>query len=387
VDRFQQVKSQAVALWNSSYLGVDSSAIILIAGIILTTYLLRRRGPAVLIWAVGRVFPPDNHPSMKGALDTTRRPLEVVVLVTGFMLAARVLGIEPTNDGIYGLLIRSGVIIMVFWTLARLVEPMLTRSLRHFGRAGTELILRDFAINGLRFLFIMLALSAVLEVWGIHIVGLVGSLGIVGAAVALGARAFFSDIVGGIILISNHLFDRNDWIKTPELEGTVDRVGLRATRVRQFDKALVTVPNSMLVDRALINFTRMTNRRIYWTIGLTYSTGQDQLKNIVKEISDYVHGNEGFETNPDRVSTFVFVDSFGESSVNIMLYCFTKTTQWGEWLAVKEELAYNIKEIVERNGSSFAFPSTSTYIESLPFGTPETLPGTATALPPNRSKT
>ena len=114
---------------------------------------------------------------MKGALDTTRRPLEVVVLVTGFMLAARVLGIEPTNDGIYGLLIRSGVIIMVFWTLARLVEPMLTRSLRHFGRAGTELILRDFAINGLRFLFIMLALSAVLEVWGIHIVGLVGSLG------------------------------------------------------------------------------------------------------------------------------------------------------------------------------------------------------------------
>jgi len=358
-------------------MGIDSSAIILIASITLTTYVLRLRGPAALIWAVRKAFPPDDHPSMGGALDATRRPLEVVVLIAGFMMAGRVLGIEPTSDGIYGLLIRSGVIILVFWTLARLVEPMLTRSLRHFGRAGTELILRDFAINGLRFLFIMLALSAVLEVWGIHIVGLVGSLGIVGAAVALGARAFFSDIVGGIILISNHLFDRNDWIRTPDLEGTVDRVGLRATRVRQFDKALVTVPNSMLVDRALINFTRMTNRRIYWTIGLTYSTGHDQLKKIVKEISDYVHGNDDFETNPDRVSTFFFVDSFGESSVNIMLYCFTKTTQWGEWLAVKEELAYNVKAIVERNGSSFAFPSTSTYVESRPFGTPETFPGTA----------
>ena len=188
-----------------------------------------------------------------------------------------------------------------------------------------------------------------------------------------------------LLAIMDKMIDRGDWIRTTDLEGTVERVGLRATRVRQFDKALVTVPNSMLVDRALINFTRMTNRRIYWKIGVEYRTSQEQLQAIIKEISDYVHGNEAFETDPNRVLTFVFLDSFGDSSINIMLYCFTKTTVWGEWLSAKQDLAYEIKKIVERNGAAFAFPSTSLYVESLPFGTPEAFPGTdsdPSSLPP-----
>ena len=115
----------------------------------------------------------------------------------------------------------------------------------------------------------------------------------------------------------------------------------------------------------------------------------EQMQTIVKEISEYVHGNEAFETNPNRVLTFVFLDSFGDSSINIMLYCFTKTTVWGEWLSAKQDLAYAVKEIVERNGAAFAFPSTSLYVESLPFGTPEAFPGTdpdSASLPPEASQ-
>ena len=95
----------------------------------------------------------------------------------------------------------------------------------------------------------------------------------------------------------------------------------------------------------------------------------------LKEISEYIHETENFETNPDRVLTFVFVDSFGDSSIDLMVYCFTKTTNWGEWLEVKQDLIYQVKEIVQRNGTGFAFPSTSLYVESLPFGTPEAFPG------------
>ena len=91
--------------------------------------------------------------------------------------------------------------------------------------------------------------------------------------------------------------------------------------------------------------------------------------------------NPLFETDPKKTKTFVFLDSFGASSIDIMLYCFTKTTEWGEWLAAKEELAYKIKSIVEGHGAGFAFPSTSLYVETLPFGTPEAFP-----VPENQGK-
>jgi len=95
---------------------------------------------------------------------------------------------------------------------------------------------------------------------------------------------------------------------------------------------------------------------------------------IIQDILEYVNTSEDFETNPDRTKTFVFVDSFGASSIDIMVYCFTKTTVWGEWLACKERLAYKIKDIVEGHGTAFAFPSTSLYVETLPFGKPEPFP-------------
>ena len=96
----------------------------------------------------------------------------------------------------------------------------------------------------------------------------------------------------------------------------------------------------------------------------SYRTTQDQLRSIVGDIKEYLRGNRDFETEPTKVPTFVCVDSFGASSIDIMLSCFTKTTGWGEWLAIKETLAYKIKEIVEGHGAAFALPSTSMYVPS-----------------------
>lgn len=115
----------------------------------------------------------------------------------------------------------------------------------------------------------------------------------------------------------------------------------------------------------------MTQRRIYWRIGVEYRTTKEQLGAIITDIRDYLKSNPDFEADPAKAKTFVYLDSFGASSVDILVYCFTKTTVWGEWLSAKEQLAYTIKEIVEGHGSSFAFPSTSLYVETLPFGTPE----------------
>ena len=162
-----------------------------------------------------------------------------------------------------------------------------------------------------------------------------------------------------------------DWIMVDGIvEGTVEHIGFRSTHVRRFDKAPVYVPNAKLADNAVTNFSEMSHRRIKWIIGVEYGTTVDQLRQIRDEIEDYILNTEDFAA-PSDVATFVRIDSFNDSSIDILLYCFTKTTNWGEWLKVKEKLAYKVKEIVERAGTAFAFPSRSLYVESVPGEAPE----------------
>ncbi|MFW6413279.1 MAG: mechanosensitive ion channel family protein, partial [Oceanicaulis sp.] len=137
----------------------------------------------------------------------------------------------------------------------------------------------------------------------------------------------------------------------------------RSTLVRRFDKSPVYVPNSFLADNAVTNFTRMTHRRIKWAIGVEYKTTTEQLKYIRDHVLDYVMTHDEF-AKPPEVATFMRVDAFGPSSIDFLLYCFTKTTNWGEWLRLKEDLAFKVKEIVEEGaGTGFAFPSTTVYLD------------------------
>ena len=140
---------------------------------------------------------------------------------------------------------------------------------------------------------------------------------------ALGAREFIANLFAGLTIFLDRMFEKGNWIRTPDVDGLVEDIGFRATKIRQFDKALVTIPNSRLAGEALVNFSRMTNRRIYWSIGVEYRTTRDQLRMIVQDILEYVKSHEDFETDPARTKTFVFVDAFDASSINIMVYCFT----------------------------------------------------------------
>ena len=199
---------------------------------------------------------------------------------------------------------------------------------------------------------------------GIQIGPVLAGLGLLGVAVALGAQDLFKNLIAGLLIIIEKRFSHGDWILVDGVvEGTVESFGFRSTVVRRFDKAPVHVPNSRLSDNAVTNFSAMTYRRIYWRIGVVYGTTIEQLRQIRDEIERYVLESDEF-VSPEEAPTFVRVDSFGDSSIDIMLYCFTRTTNWGEWLAAKERLAYEVKQIVEGAGSSFAFPSRSLYIET-----------------------
>jgi MscS family membrane protein len=278
----------------------------------------------------------------------------------------------------------------IFWAIFRILDPlsiMLDRSITLFGSPSLHETVKGFFVKVAKFVVVCLGIAAVFQEWGFNVAAVLGSLGLLGMAVALGAQDFIKNMFAGLTIFLDRVFEKGNWIKTPDVEGTVEEIGFRATKVRQFDKALVTIPNSKLANEALINYSRMTNRRIHWMIGVEYRSTKDQVRNIIQAISTYIYECGDFETNPEYTKTFIFLDSFGNSSIDIKLYCFTKTIVWGEWLEAKERLAYKIKEIVEGEKASFAFPSSSIYVESLPFGTPESFIPPGSPSSPSQSPT
>ena len=144
------------------------------------------------------------------------------------------------------------------------------------------------------------------------------------------------------------------------IEGIVEKIGFRSTVIRKFDKSIAIIPNFQFAENAVINISQTTNWIISWTINLQYDTTVEQLKTIRNEIEDFIKKHEDYK--PD-IGYAVRIDKFAESSIDLYVRCFTKTDDWDEWLAVKERLAIQIKQIVESNKASFAFPSQSIYVE------------------------
>jgi len=182
-----------------------------------------------------------------------------------------------------------------------------------------------------------------------------------GVAVALGAQDLFKNLLGGVSILVERRFKIADLIAVEGVvQGVVEDIGFRSTRVRRLDKVPVTVPNYMFADNALINYTEMTHRRIHWKIGIEYSVTKEQLHQIRDAILAWLLDNDNFVQSPDLPSQ-VFIDSFNDSSIDMMVYCFTADTAWTNYLSHKQDLAYAIKDIVEGAGTAFAFPSRTIY--------------------------
>ncbi|MBT5572474.1 MAG: mechanosensitive ion channel family protein [Alphaproteobacteria bacterium] len=302
-------------------------------------------------------------------VEALEMPLRFVPVVLGFFIATEVLQLEGTFDTLALRLTRSLIVFAMFWGAVALVEPV---SLL-FGQLREVLspTMRNWILKAVKILFGVVGAAAILQLWGIEIGPLVAGLGLFGLAAALAAQDLFKNLLSGVLIIAEKRFNPGDWIRVEGVvEGTVQSIGFRSTMVRQFDKAMVQVPNAKLADTAVVNYSEMSHRRIYWKIGVLYDTTADQLREVRDGIEAYILEDEAF-ASPEDVATFVRIDSFNDSSIDIMVYCFTKTTVWGEWLEVKEQLAYRIKEIVEGAGSAFAFPSRSLYLEALPADAPE----------------
>ncbi len=356
-------------VWEYGFYGVDIGKIIF-AFLIFFFFLLIRRLFSKLIINRLKALARQTETDLDDlVIDALEHPLRFIPIVIGVFLATEVLVLtESLQQGAYNLN-RSLITFNVFWILYKLAGP-LSQAFSGLRGVFTESMI-VWLIKAMRALIFFLGAASVLEIWGIAVAPLIAGLGLFGVAIALGAQDVFKNLIAGLFIIGEKRFHPGDWVQVAGVvEGTVEDIGFRTTTIRRFDKAPVFVPNSTLSDNAVINFTRMTHRRIYWKIGLVYHTSIDQLRDIRQKIEAIILNNDNF-AQPPEVSTFVRIDSFNDSSIDLMLYCFTKTTKWGEWLEIKENLALEVKEIVESAGSSFAFPSQSLYLETIPTGAEE----------------
>ena len=308
-----------IGRWKHGALGIDVGQIVTSILIFVAFLAIRQLFTKIVIGALRRWVRKSETEHDDRILDALESPIRFIPVVMGAFFAFEYLGLEGNLQHFTSVLVLSMITFTIFWGLVRLVEP-LSFLLKKLERIFTPAMVQ-WLVKGIKLTFILLGGAAILELWGIKVGPLVAGLGLFGVAVALGAQDMFKNLIGGLLVIAEKRFHPGDWIKVDGIvEGTVEDIGIRSTMIRRFDKAPVFVPNAKLADNAVTNFSAMTHRRIYWTIGVEYKTTIEQLRKIRDEIESYVHSKEEF-ASPSEVSTFVRIDSFSDSSIDIMLYC------------------------------------------------------------------
>jgi len=360
---FQEFIQLVKEVWTNGLYGIDIGQIIIAVAILAFFLLLRNLFTRFIVNRVKKWATKTKNDIDDTIVDAIEAPIRFIPVVLGVFAASSALNLDDQSANFFSNINRSLIAFAIFWALYRASDPV-GELLQNVDRYLTSSMIQWLS-KAVKFAFAVLGGATILEIWGIEVGPLIAGLGLFGVAVALGAQDLFKNLIAGLFVIGEKRFHPGDWILVSGIvEGTVEHIGFRTTMIRRFDKAPVYVPNAKLADNAVTNFSRMTFRRIKWVIGLKYSSSADQLKEVRQGIEDYLDTNKDF-ARPEDTSTFVRIDRFSDSSIDILLYCFTNTTDWLEWLAVKEALLIEIKRIVEKVGTDFAFPSHSLYVEAM----------------------
>ena len=286
-------------------------------------------------------------------------PARFLPIVIGFFIASYYMSFGEEGKVAIDTINRTLITVLIFWVIHQIVEPV-SYILSGLDKMLTRELI-GWIIKSLKILIFILGTAAVLELWGIKIGPIIAGLGLFGVAVALGAQDLFKNLISGILVLVEKRFKIGDWILVEgTIEGVVEKIGFRSTVIRKFDKSLAIIPNFQFAENSVVNISETTNWRVRWSITLQYNTTVAQLKKVREEIESYINKSEDFDQS---VGVAVRIEKFSDSSIDLLVRCFTASNSWSDSLLVKERLAIAIKEIVEDNKASFAFPSQSIYIE------------------------
>ncbi|WP_431025504.1 mechanosensitive ion channel family protein [Halomonas sp. H5] len=291
-------------------------------------------------------------------LHAVCKPVEAFIWLQGVYWAAEVAH-RFSDAEIFkanGTLLQIGFVWVLVWALLRLAkeaEKILTSPMKV--RQPMDYTTVSAISKLLRAVVIITAVLTVLQTLGFSISGVLAFGGVGGIAVGFAAKDLLANFFGGFIIHLDRPFKVGDWVRSPDrnIEGTVEHIGWRLTTIRTFDKRPLYVPNATFTTIAVENPSRMTNRRISETIGIRYADVH-AMKQIVDEIRDMLKRHEDIAADKTLIVNFL---AFNASSLDIMVYTFTKTTQWVRFHEVKEDVLLKISDIIESHGAEVAFPT------------------------------
>jgi len=227
-------------------------------------------------------------------------------------------------------------------------------------RVQTSEVIKSFLSKIARVILVIIAITLVAKEFDYDLGTLVAGLGIAGLAVSMAAKDTLANLIAGIIIVFDKPFDLGDWISNSEVEGVVEEINFRNTRIRTFEKELICVPNLNLVSEALKNHSERKMRRVKFALGLTYETNSSQMIVFREAVEKYLMSLNEI----DKESIVVRFSDFNDSSLDIMIMYFVKTTEYTEYMKIKESVNLELMNIVEKQGLSVAFPTQSLYFEN-----------------------
>ncbi len=243
----------------------------------------------------------------------------------------------------------------------------------------------DFLLRIGKVIIVLFVLLFLFMQLGFDIQAILASLGIGGIAVALAAKDTLTNFFGSLSIITDNSFSQGDWIQAGDIEGTVVDIRMRTTRIRTFANGMITVPNAQLANTPILNWSkRRIGRRIKMSLGITYESKMEDIQLLVDDIRNMLITHDGIATSRNQIddkdkkptllkkedlngvknTLLVYIDEYDASSVNILVYCFSRSPNWEDWLRVKENVIIQISELVSKNNCDFAYPTQSIIVNS-----------------------
>lgn len=335
---------------------------VLYGALILCLFLLFRKKVTKLIFFIVEKGTKKTKTNLDDILvNVVRKPLRMLLTMTVLYIVYQVIDIEflvGKNIGSFNAFAlnfyKSSVIVFIMWVLYNATDEskeFFADVLRAFDITVDKLI-APFISKVFRFIIFVIGIAIVASEWGFDVNGFVAGLGIGGLAFALAAKDTLSNLFGGAVIITEKPFTIGDWIIVGDVEGTVEDINIRSTKIRKFNKSIVTVPNSRIADSNIINFSKRAIRRISYELKIHIDTPISDIKAVVADINQMLIDHP--EINNETI--FVKFNKFGKGSFNLFLYYFSNTSDWGEYLTIAEDTNFRIMEILEARGVKLAVP-------------------------------
>jgi MscS family membrane protein len=312
---------------------------------LLLVWALRRLLAAIVVTPLRRLVKRMNVAWGEMLLDAITGPARLVIIALGVAVGAQILQLDAVAATFIQHFIRMLLILAVFWAAYRAVGILAPSSANLFRLTGLAVNdrLLPFVRTAVRLVLAALALVIIIQEWGYDVSGLIAGLGLGGLAFSLAAKDTVENLFGFTTIVGDQPFVVGDFIKSGDIEGTVERVGVRSTRIRQADQAYVTVPNNKLASAPVLNWSRLHKRWLDFRLVITYEAHRSDLETLLERIRAMLAGREQVE--PDSVIVRLF--SFGENGFEVLVRCYITLIDWSAYAAEREAINLEILRLLE----------------------------------------